>query len=173
MSGFLQAHGFDPGPTQRPALAGAAVGLLATLPATAILIAFGSLRVEAEILALPVPVVTVAGMVIMSVAGIAYGWLFRRAANDPRGGWLFGASFGFALWMAGAMFILPILGGGESPAGRAAIGIFLSLVIWGATLGALFAPIHRRFHKRASLIEVQEAGIGTSAAAGGNERPVR
>src|SRR5688572_17254030 len=93
MTGFLQAHGFDPGPTQRPALAGAVAGAVATLPATAILVAFGSLRIEAEILAIPVPVVVAAGMLLMSVAGVAYGRIFRRAANDPRGGWLFGASF--------------------------------------------------------------------------------
>src|SRR5690349_17564269 len=32
MVGFLGAHGYDPGPTQRPALAGASGGLLAALP---------------------------------------------------------------------------------------------------------------------------------------------
>ena len=35
MAGFLGAHGYDPGPTQRPLLAGAIVGLLATVPAIA------------------------------------------------------------------------------------------------------------------------------------------
>ena len=47
---FLDAHGYDPGPSQRPMLAGAISGLLATVPAIGILIAFGSLAVEAQIL---------------------------------------------------------------------------------------------------------------------------
>ena len=45
MAGFLSAHGYDPGPTQRPLLSGALAGLLATAPAIALLAAFGSLAV--------------------------------------------------------------------------------------------------------------------------------
>src|SRR5204862_7629004 len=48
--GILSAHGYDPGPTQRPVLAGASAGVLATIPAIALLYAFGSLKVEAAIL---------------------------------------------------------------------------------------------------------------------------
>jgi hypothetical protein len=42
MRGFLAAHGFDPGPSQRPLLAGATSGLLATGPAVLTLTMFGS-----------------------------------------------------------------------------------------------------------------------------------
>src|SRR5437868_8985628 len=49
MPGILSAHGFDPGPTQRPLLAGALSGIVATLPAVATLLLFGSLKVEASI----------------------------------------------------------------------------------------------------------------------------
>ena len=52
MIGLSAAHGDDPGPTQRPLLAGAISGVLATIPAIAILYAFGSLAVEARILGL-------------------------------------------------------------------------------------------------------------------------
>ena len=34
----------------------------------------------------------------MLLGGVFYGWLFQRAANDPRGG-LLGLAFGFVLWM--------------------------------------------------------------------------
>src|SRR4051812_16394362 len=102
MPGFLSAHGYDPGPTQRPLLAGAISGVVATVPAIAILYAFGSLRVEASILGLPQLKTVGLGWLAMALAGAIYGRLFGRAANDMRGGWLFGMAFGFALWAAGA-----------------------------------------------------------------------
>ena len=98
MAGFLSAHGYDPGPTQRPLLAGAISGVLATLPAVAILLyAFGALAVEARILGLSELMTVAVGCVVMAVAGAIYARLFGRAANDARGGWLFGMVFGFAL----------------------------------------------------------------------------
>ena len=146
MPGFLGAHGFDPGPTQRPALAGLIAGLLGTIPATGLLVAFGSLAVETGILGLSMTATLAAGGAAMAVAGVVYGRLFGRGANDRRGGWLFGMAYGFLLWTAGAVMVLPLLSGGGAPAGTAAIGIFLSLVIWGAAMGALFPHIHRPLH---------------------------
>jgi len=131
MSGFLAAHGYDPGPTQRPFTAGAIAGLLATPPAILLLHLLRSLAVEARILGLPVILTIVAGCVAMAVAGALYARLLGRAANDVRGGWLFGMAFGFALWAAGAVFVLPLLGNGELPAGPPATGVFLSLILWG------------------------------------------
>lgn len=115
MAGFLSAHGYDPGPTQRPLIAGAISGVLATVPAIAILYAFGSLRVEAGILGLPQMLTVVAGWIVMAAAGAVYGRLFGRAANDRRGGWLFGMAFGFALWAGGAVMVLPLASGGKVP----------------------------------------------------------
>jgi hypothetical protein len=146
MTGFLRAHGYDPGPTQRPVLAGCLSGIVATLPATALLHWFGSLEVEADILGLSLGTTLAAGGAAMALAGAAYGRLFQRAANDRRGGWLFGAAFGFLLWTAGAVLILPLASGGIAPAGRAAIGLYLSLVLWGAVMGAAFPHIHRPLH---------------------------
>ena len=148
MAGFLSAHGYDPGPTQRPLLAGTIAGLIATIPAVVILRLFGSLGVEAQILGLSEAGTIGAGLPIMAVAGAAYGRLFGRAANDRRGGWLFGMAFGFALWAAGAVMILPAASGGSAPAGEAAIGVFLSLITWGAALGAVFPFVHRPLHER-------------------------
>jgi predicted secreted protein len=165
MASFLAAHGYDPGPTQRPLLAGAVSGLLATAPAIAILHAFGSLEVEARILGLSIVATILAGSVLMSVAAAFYARLFGRAANDAHVGWLFGMAFGFALWATGAVMVLPIASGGLAPAGIPAAGVFLSLVIWGATLGAVLPFVHRPM--QASIEKAaQRAESGPSAAAG-------
>jgi hypothetical protein len=148
MPGFLGAHGYDPGPTQRPLAAGALSGVIATIPAVAILNAFGSLSIEARILGLTPLVTIAAGWATMAVAGAIYGRLFGRAANEVRGGWLFGMAFGFALWAAGAVMILPLVSGGNAPAGVPAVGVLLSLIGWGAALGAIYPFVHRPLHER-------------------------
>jgi hypothetical protein len=148
MPGFLGAHGYEPGPTQRPLFAGALSGMLATIPAIAILYAFSSLRIEASILGLSDFTTIGAGLPIMALAGAAYGRVFGRAVNNARDGWLFGMSFGFALWATGAVMILPFASGGLALAGRAAVGLFLSMVAWGAALGIIHPFIHRPLHER-------------------------
>jgi len=147
MAGFLSAHGYRPGPTQRPLLAGAVTGLLATPPAIVTLWLLDSLRVEAQILGTSVAMTLAAGGLVMAAAGAFYARLFGRAANDMRGGWLFGMAFGFALWTGGAVFLLPLVSDGLAPAGEAAIGTFVSLVLWGAALGALLPLVHRPLHQ--------------------------
>jgi hypothetical protein len=164
MAGFLSAHGYDPGPTQRPLVTGAISGVAATVPALAILFAFGSLEVEAQILGLSVFATVAAGWAVMAAAGAVYARLFGRAANDVRGGWLFGMAYGFALWSGGAVMVLPLASGGRVPSGEAAIGVLLSLVAWGAALGALVPFVHRPLHE--SVREgAKRAEIGPSAAA--------
>ena len=83
----------------------------------------------------------------MAVAGAAYARFFGRAANAVRGGWLFGMSFGFALWAAGAVLVLPLLSGGRAPAGSAAVGVALSLMTWGLATGILVPFVHRPLHE--------------------------
>jgi len=164
MPGFLSAHGFDPGPTQRPQLAGALSGMIATVPAIAILYAFGSLSVEARVLGLSDPLTVAAGVPVMAAAGALYGRLFGRAANGVRGGWVFGMAFGFALWAAGAVMILPLASGGRAPAGESAIGVFLSLIAWGAALGGVHPHVHRPLHTSLETAS-RGADVGPSAAA--------
>ena len=146
MAGFLQAHGQHPGATQRPLLAGALAGLVATAPAVSLLYGFATLAVEARILALPIAATLGVGWIIMAMAGAVYARLFGRTANDVRGGWLFGMAYGFALWAVGGVLILPAASGGLAPAGSAAIGLFLSLLLWGAFLGGLLPFIQRPLH---------------------------
>ena len=169
MATFLSAHGYDPGPTQRPLTAGAISGLIATAPALLLLHVFGSLEVEARILGLSVLGTVVAGWAVMAAAGAAYARLFGRAANDPRGGWLFGMAFAFALWAAGAVMVLPLASGGEAPAGKAALGVFVSLVAWGAALGGITPFVHRPLHKTLESAS-KSAKVGPSAATRGQGR---
>lgn len=165
MPDFMRAHGYEPGPTQRPVLAGAIAGAVGTVPATAILLLFDSLAAEAVILGLSEFATETLGVLVMSIAGSLYGRIFQRAANDRYGGWLFGAAFGFVLWTGGAVMILPLFGSGQAPAGPAAIGVFLALVLWGAAAGGLFPIVHRPLYRKADLtIKSHTTAIGPSAA---------
>lgn len=168
---FLAAHGYDPGPSQRPLLAGALSGAIATVPAIAILVAFGSLGVEARILHLSAVVTVLAGAAAMALAGAIYARLFGRAANDVRSGWLFGMSFSFALWTGGAVLLLPVISGGEAPAGRAAVGVALSMLVWGLGTGILVPFVHRPLHESLETGSRRQS-VGPNAAAG-DRPPVR
>ena len=74
--GFLDAHGYDPGPSQRPLLSGAISGILATVPAIGILIAFHSLRVEAAILGLP-------RMATLGIGWVIWGLVAWNKGSSP------------------------------------------------------------------------------------------
>ena len=169
MHGFLAAHGYDPGPSQRPLTSGAISGVLGTVPAIGVLIAFGSLKAEAGILGISPPATVAAGWVIMALAGAAYARFFGRAANAVRSGWIWGMSFGFALWAAGAVLVLPLLSGGRAPSGEAAIGVALSLIIWGLATGILVPFVHRPLHESLETAS-KGADVGPSAAATKNGR---
>lgn len=167
--GFLAAHGYDPGPSQRPLLAGAISGIIATIPAIAVLIGFGSLKIEAAILGRSEMETLVIGWVVMAFAGAAYARFFGRAANAVRGGWLFGMSFGFALWAAGAVLVLPLISRGQAPAGLAAVGLAVSLIVWGVATGLLVPFVHRPLHESIESAS-KRSEVGPDAAAAGQNR---
>jgi hypothetical protein len=171
MASFLAAHGYDPGPSQRPLIAGAISGVLATVPALAILHFAGSLKIEAEILNMSMLATVAAGWAVMAVAGAIYARIFGRAANSIRGGWLFGMSFGFALWAAGAVLILPLISGGHAPAGRAAMGVAVSMLAWGLAIGLLVPFVHRPLHESLETGS-RHPELGPSAAAG-KDQPIK
>lgn len=165
MAGVLAAHGYEPGPSQRPFLAGAISGLIATIPAIPVLMFFGSLRVEGHILGMSPMETLGAGWAAMAIAGAVYARGFGRAANNPKGGWLFGLSFAFALWAAGAVLVLPLLSHGHAPAGPAAVGVALSMLIWGLFTGVLVPFVHRPLHESLERAS-KRAEVGPGAAAG-------
>ena len=168
---FLAAHGFDPGPSQRPFSSGAISGILATVPAIAVLLAFGSLKIEAHILGWSTLATLCAGWAAMALSGALYARIFGRAANDVRGGWLFGAAFGFALWAAGAVLVLPIVTGGRAPAGSSALGVAISMLVWGVAIGILLPFVHRPLHESLERGSKREE-VGPSAAAG-QKQPIK
>lgn len=140
---FMRAHGQRPGPGQRPktagALAGGAAGLLA-IPLLEFSGAADSLRLSIAGGDWLIPIVYVC---IAVLAGLAYGALFQRAAADRRGGWLFGISYGFLLWMLGPITLLQTLLGRPIATGTAAMGILAANLLSGLILGVLFRPAHR------------------------------
>lgn len=170
MATFLSVHGYDPGPSQRPLVSGALSGILGTIPAIPILVSFGSLTVEAHILGLSRIATLVIGCGVMSAAGAAYARTFGRAANNVHGGWLFGMAFGFALWAAGAVLVLPVISGGRAPAGLAALGVATSLLAWGLTTGVLVPFVHRPFHESLDKA-ARHTHLGPRAAAD-KSRPI-
>jgi hypothetical protein len=119
----------------------------AGIPAVPVLAAFGALDALARTAgASPV----VAGLACCGMAllgGLPYGGLFQRAANDPRGGWLYGLAFGFVLWMLGPVPLLQWLpDDGPALVGRPAIGLLLGQLLRGLALGVVFPLVHRRLH---------------------------
>jgi hypothetical protein len=129
------------------------------------------LNVEAAILRMSPLATLAAGSVAMAVAGAAYARFFGRAANAVKGGWLFGMSFGFALWATGAVLVLPLLSGGRAPAGMAAAGVALSLIVWGIATGILVPFVHRPLHESLETASKRTA-VGPDAAAT-KRRPIR
>ena len=163
---MLQAHGLDAGPTQRPLLAGAIAGVIATAPALAVLTGFQALDAPARAIGASVFAVALAYAGLMLLGGILYGWLFQRAANDRRGGWLFGMAFGFVLWMLGPVPLLQWLPDQPILRGYPSVGLLLAQLLWGFTLGVVFPPIHRRLHAGLDNQSVSGPGIiGPEAAA--------
>jgi hypothetical protein len=129
------------------------------------------LQVEAEILGMSQLATLAAGWAAMAISGAAYARFFGRAANEVRGGWLFGLSFGFALWAAGAVLVLPLLSHGRAPAGAAAAGVALSLIIWGLATGILVPFVHRPLHESIETA-AKRADVGPNAAAA-RKGPIR
>jgi cytochrome c biogenesis protein CcdA len=80
------------------------------------------------------------------VLGGIYGLIFRRAANDRRGGWLFGIGFGFLSWMCS----VGLVGAVRAPlaVGHDAIALMLAFLAYGTLLGSLFPVVHRLFMAR-------------------------
>src|SRR5215213_3557282 len=140
---YMRAHGNTPGPTQRPILAGAATGSLAEIPAVLLLWWSGALVSATQSLSLSTWMAVALHFLATIVAGAIYGRVFSRAANDPRGGWLFGISYGFLLWMIGPVTVLQWTLGRPLALGVAAMGILGAHLIYGLSLGLLFPWIHR------------------------------
>jgi hypothetical protein len=134
---FMRAHGHAPGPTQRPGTAGLIDGLVAGMPAIALLWLTGVIA----------PILTACLAAAFALAGAGYGRIFGRAANDRAGGWLFGISYGFFVWMLVPALILPWILRRPLAVGRPAMLLCLAHLLYGLVLGFLFPYLHSLLHR--------------------------
>ena len=87
-------------------------------------------------------------VVAMAIAGRRLFAAVRAHRERREGGWLFGMAFGFVVWTAGAVLILPIVSGGVAPAGHAGAGRVPLACTVGRGPGAPLLPfVHRPLHK--------------------------
>jgi peptidoglycan/LPS O-acetylase OafA/YrhL len=84
---------------------------------------------------------------VATLAGALYGGVFQRAASDRNGGWLFGISYGFLLWMLGPIALLQAVVGHPLATGTAAMGILGASLLSGLVLGLFFRPAHSLLRK--------------------------
>jgi hypothetical protein len=140
---FMRAHGQKPAPGQRPRAAGALAGMWSGVAALPLLMGTGALASIAHTLGVSDPMVAVMYLGVATIGGAVYGGVFRRAASDRRGGWLFGISYGFLLWMLGPVTLLQVVLGRPLAIGVAAMGLLGAHLLTGLILGVLFRPMHR------------------------------
>jgi hypothetical protein len=140
---YMQAHGNTPGPTQRPLLTGAIAGVLAEIPAGVLLYWSGALESIARSFGISLWLVLGLEIGLMTLAGILYAAIFKRAANDRQGGWLFGAAYGFLLWMLAPITLWQLVTPHPVVVGGAAMGLFGAQVFYGLVLGLIFPRIHQ------------------------------
>jgi hypothetical protein len=138
---FMQAHGLSAGPAQRPGLTGLLSALAAMIPAGLVIWFSGALAGLAKATHAGPAGVAAFYIVIFAFAGILYGRIFRRAANDRGGGWLLGLSYGFLLWVLGPAIAIQYL---AAPAiiGYAAIGLLCANLLFGFFLGLTYPWVH-------------------------------
>ena len=139
---YLRAHGNTAGPTQRPLWTGAISGLIAFVPYETVLRLTGGRGSIARGFDISIWMSSAANLTVMVAAGIIYAAIFKRAANDCSGWWIFGASYGFLLWMIAPVTILQIIGSRQLAVGTAAMGLFAAHILYGFTLGLVFPRVH-------------------------------
>jgi hypothetical protein len=141
---FWYVHGRDPEPLQRPRLAGAITGTGAGCLAALLVWTTGAAAPPAAAIGLPPALLVALSIAALGIAGAAYGAVFLRAANDPRGGWLFGLGWGFLTWALGPITLCQwLLGRPVAVGGHAAI-LAATHLLWGLLLGSLFPLVQNR-----------------------------
>src|SRR5205085_4394206 len=139
---YMRAHGQTPGPTLRPFTTGAISGLVAIVPYLAVLALSGALSAAADALGTSVWLVAGTESLLMVLAGVLYAAIFQRTANDKQGGWLFGMSYGFMVWMLSPLTIWQLVSTHPFLLGKAAMGSFGAQLAFGLVLGSIFPWIN-------------------------------
>ena len=163
---YMRAHGNTAGPTQRPLLTGAITGVLAFVPFELILRLSGAREAIGDGFSLSIWLSMLIGGLVMIAAGVIYAAVFKRAANDVAGGWLFGASFGFLVWMISPISVWQLITGRPVAVGTAAMGLFGAHIVYGLALGLIFPWVHfmlqsrlNNKNERAEFRKEHEGGI--------------
>ena len=142
MNHFMRAHGYLPGPTQRPVVAGFLSGILALAPSLVVAWNTGALAAGANAMGMHPALAAIIVAILAALAGGLYGRTFMRAANDRRGGWLFGIGFGFLLWMLGPSTVVYWVKQAPLVTGWASQALFASHLLYGLILGLAFPFVH-------------------------------
>jgi hypothetical protein len=157
---FMRAHGYLPGPTQRPVTAGLLSGFAALAPALSLAWYSGALAASANAMAIGQPIAAGAFGMFAALGGALYGRIFMRAANDRQGGWLFGIGFGFLLWMLGPGMVAYLLRQAPLVTGRASQAVFASHLLYGLLLGLAFPLVHTIVQRRSAWHKAANPGAG-------------
>ena len=148
MNHFMRAHGYLPGPTQRPVLAGLVTGAGASIASLSLAWSSGALTAIADNTGVHLATAASAFTAVTLFGGALYGRVFMRAANDREGGWLFGIGFGFLLWMLGPSTLLYWLWQAPLVTGRASQALFAAHLLFGLVLGIAFPHVHTFIERR-------------------------
>ena len=148
MNPFMRAHGYLPGPTQRPVAAGLLSGMVALAPALSLGWYSGTLATAANAVGMHPALGAITAAALAALGGGLYGRIFMRAANDRSGGWLFGIGFGFLLWMLGAGTVAYWVRQAPLVSGRASQALFASHLVYGLVLGLTFPFVHTTIQRR-------------------------
>jgi hypothetical protein len=162
---YMRAHGNTPMPTQRPWLTGAISGLLAGIPAACLLWFSGACASVAQALGLNIWMMLLLDTLLLTLGGMLYAMIFKRAAHDSRGGWLFGISYGFLLWMLGPTTVWQWLNGNPLVVGYPAMGLFGAQLLYGLALGLIYPWIHLLVQAKLSGVSKAPRALPKSAQA--------
>jgi hypothetical protein len=139
---FMLAHGQTPGPGERPRVAGSLAGAVAGIAALPLLKGTGAAAELADGLRTPGWTIQLLYLASAVIGGLIYSAAFGRAANDRRGGWLFGIAYGFLLWMVGPVALLQLAFRHQFVSGTAAMGVLGANLVSGLLLGLLYRPMY-------------------------------
>jgi tetrahydromethanopterin S-methyltransferase subunit G len=165
---YMRAHGNTPGPTQRPIATGLLSGFVAQIPASLLLFHGGTLERAARFFETNVWSVCAFEAALTTIAGMLYALVFKRAANDRRGGWLFGAAFGFLLWMLTPVALWQIITAQPVVTGTAAKALFGARIFYGLLLGLIYPRVHALLQKK--LKEPRGSGAAESGEQSGGRK---
>lgn len=139
---YMRAHGNTPSPTQRPVITGVVCGLIAAIPYVLVLHFSDALESSARTFGVSIALGFVVAVLLSVAGGMIYAWIFKRAANDVHGGWMFGMSYGFLLWVLGPVALWQAVTSRPVAVGTPAIGMFLAQILYGLVLGLVFPWVH-------------------------------